>query len=453
MQHFIKSKSISIDCPDVRHEINSALKFAGSSCLTPYIGLERFRKILAPYSIFITATGYMEGESGTRIFNVFQYNALSGENEHGDIVTKTESPYYIVFSYESCCGYYSVECKLVLKNELNESVNSKLKNLLNSKRTSERPTEQIKKNNRPILTDRFRKVRTDSIAQARAENSKKTLSELRLFFEENKHPLVLKVRRHNITDAWDAIKRRHGPHKPHGSKGEHEDIQKQLKSKGIKVSTAEIEKTIRDHQQKKKKRKKILERLREAARGPRLRLSDDELNAAYDMRRKNKSFGEIMSKMGYSDRVLRRELESDANKTRPGVKYEPAPSTLDIDRRRQKYNEIVKDPEKHREKIARIHKNTGGDIEHTANLIGLSTHFTKKVLGLFKLRKKRSPEHPPEVIAKVHDMRRNPAEHGLETGSYTEIAYKMNTSGPEGSRKLTKGAVAGILGRGREKLK
>ena len=196
-QH-LKSHSLDLDIKEVRQEINRALNAGISSALTPYIGIERARKILAPYSVFIPASGFMDEDQGSKIFGVIQYDSISGMNNKGEVVTKTETPYHIYFTYASFGGSYMCSCKLVTVDELDEI------------------------------------VEREHLQEA--------------------SELAKRVIHNNITDAWDTLKRK-GPNMPGASPGQKEMIRANLKQKGIHVSDKDIDDAITAHTKLKKKLK------------------------------------------------------------------------------------------------------------------------------------------------------------------------------------------------------
>lgn len=207
--HHEKSQSLDINFRSVRDEINQKLHNAVGSSLTPYIGLERARKILAPYSIFIPATNYMEGSTGVRTFNVVQFDNIVGMTNDGKVETKTESPYHIYFDYVAGGGTYCCRCKLLTSDELE------------------------------IYMDNYA-----GSANINEEKDKK---------EKKVHPLVARVKHAHISDAWMHARRNNDAKFM-------DTIRAKLKIKGLTVSDDEIkdsikkfdkEKPMRPHKDKK----------------------------------------------------------------------------------------------------------------------------------------------------------------------------------------------------------
>jgi len=71
----------------VRDNINTLLTGALMACtLTPYIALEKVRKVLAYYHISIPGTSFMEGDRGIKVFDVEQFGLKFGMKNDGQIV-------------------------------------------------------------------------------------------------------------------------------------------------------------------------------------------------------------------------------------------------------------------------------------------------------------------------------------------------------------------------------
>lgn len=71
----------------VRDNINTLLTGALMSCtLTPYIALEKVRKVLAYYHISIPGTTFMEGDRGIKTFDVEQFGLKFGLKNDGSVV-------------------------------------------------------------------------------------------------------------------------------------------------------------------------------------------------------------------------------------------------------------------------------------------------------------------------------------------------------------------------------
>ena len=71
----------------VRDNINTLLTGALMACtLTPYIALEKVRKVLAYFHISIPGTSFMEGDRGIKTFEVEQFGLKFGMKNDGQIV-------------------------------------------------------------------------------------------------------------------------------------------------------------------------------------------------------------------------------------------------------------------------------------------------------------------------------------------------------------------------------
>lgn len=96
---------ISIEDQDARARLNSQLGRALSGgCLTPYIGLEKVRRVLAYWSIFIPGVNFLEGNRGEHTFEVSQFGPKLGAHENGQVVTKDEVKFEIHFTWDGCEG-------------------------------------------------------------------------------------------------------------------------------------------------------------------------------------------------------------------------------------------------------------------------------------------------------------------------------------------------------------
>lgn len=109
---------IDIDDRNVQVRINAALGDSlVATVVTPYVGLERVRKALAPFHIHIPGVNFLEGESGHHLFAVNQFGPKIGQHEDGTVVTKDEIKYEIHFSWHCFGGGYSCHAKIVKVGE------------------------------------------------------------------------------------------------------------------------------------------------------------------------------------------------------------------------------------------------------------------------------------------------------------------------------------------------
>jgi hypothetical protein len=115
---------IDVKYPEIRERINSDFeRYLGPSTITQYVGLEKVRKVLAYYSIFIPGVTFLEGLKGEHRFEVSQFGMKIGAHENGKIVTKDEVDFEIVFRWEQMGGSVSCSARIVKTGEkLNEAV-------------------------------------------------------------------------------------------------------------------------------------------------------------------------------------------------------------------------------------------------------------------------------------------------------------------------------------------
>ena len=112
---YVERGFIGVSDHAVRDNINTLLNGALGQCfITPYIALEKVRKVLAYFQIFIPKTTFLEGDRGVEVFEVNQFGNISGMNNNGEVVTKVDSPYNIYFEYKmNDRGLYDVFCEIV----------------------------------------------------------------------------------------------------------------------------------------------------------------------------------------------------------------------------------------------------------------------------------------------------------------------------------------------------
>lgn len=113
---------IGIEDESVRDNINSLLNGVTTKpVVTPYISLERVRKVLAYYHIFLPANQFMRGDCGNKVFNISQFGEKFGMTNDGEVITKSDSPYYLYFEYQmNDYGLFDVYTEIVEEDELEE---------------------------------------------------------------------------------------------------------------------------------------------------------------------------------------------------------------------------------------------------------------------------------------------------------------------------------------------
>jgi hypothetical protein len=118
----VKSGSVDISDSAVRDNINGIIASA-TRCrfVTPYVALERIRRTLASYHIFLPGHSFLEGDSGTAMFPVNQFGVKIGQTEDGQVVTTPPSDFTVYFEYNmSDNGMFDVFCEILDQDELKD---------------------------------------------------------------------------------------------------------------------------------------------------------------------------------------------------------------------------------------------------------------------------------------------------------------------------------------------
>lgn len=123
---YVERGVIDVSDPAARDNINTLLTGALGPCfLTPYIALEKVRKVLAYYHIFLPKTTFLEGDRGVEVFTVKQFGELSGMKDSGEVVTKVDSPLSLYFEYKmNDKGMYDIFSEIVTQEELDDLVDN-----------------------------------------------------------------------------------------------------------------------------------------------------------------------------------------------------------------------------------------------------------------------------------------------------------------------------------------
>lgn len=121
-QSLSNKEFIGIEDESVRDNINSLLNgVTNRPVVTPYISLERVRKVLSYYHIFLPAHQFMQGDCGNKVFNISQFGEKYGQTNDGKFVTKSDSPYSLYFEYQmNDSGLYDIYAEVVDDDELEE---------------------------------------------------------------------------------------------------------------------------------------------------------------------------------------------------------------------------------------------------------------------------------------------------------------------------------------------
>jgi hypothetical protein len=117
----LASGGIGIERDAVRDEINGILSGIGSQpCITPYGSLNRIRKALAYFSIFLPKKVYMEGRHGIEVWEIHQFGDKMGMTDQGEFIKSVPAKYYLFLHYHLIGSMYYLESKIVDDNELEE---------------------------------------------------------------------------------------------------------------------------------------------------------------------------------------------------------------------------------------------------------------------------------------------------------------------------------------------
>ena len=121
---YVERGILDVDDAGVRDNINVLLTGALSSCtLTPYIALEKVRKVLAYFHIHLDKAPFMEGDRGVQVFDVHQFGRSVGMRNDGEVVTKVSQPYSIYFEYQQNeKGMFDIFCEIVTQDELDDLI-------------------------------------------------------------------------------------------------------------------------------------------------------------------------------------------------------------------------------------------------------------------------------------------------------------------------------------------
>lgn len=109
---------IEISKLDVRARINADLtRILALGTITPYVALDRIRRVLAYYHVFIPGVQFLEGLEGEHRFEVTQFGDKLGAADDGRIITHDEINYELVFRWVFGTINFSCSAKLVAKGD------------------------------------------------------------------------------------------------------------------------------------------------------------------------------------------------------------------------------------------------------------------------------------------------------------------------------------------------
>lgn len=123
---YVERGVVDVHDPAVRDNINTLLTGALGQCfITPYIALEKVRKVLAYYHIFLPKTTFLEGDRGVEVFDIKQFGELAGMRNNGDVVTRVDGSQNLYFEYKmNDKGMYDIFCEIVTDEELDDLVDN-----------------------------------------------------------------------------------------------------------------------------------------------------------------------------------------------------------------------------------------------------------------------------------------------------------------------------------------
>jgi hypothetical protein len=118
----VEGGSIDIKDSAVEDAINRYISaVTAKSCVTPYIALEKVRKILAYYKIFLPQTVFLEGDEGHEVFEISQFGDKMGMTDDGVVKVKNDDGLYLYFEWMmNEDGLFDVFSEIVDDDELDE---------------------------------------------------------------------------------------------------------------------------------------------------------------------------------------------------------------------------------------------------------------------------------------------------------------------------------------------
>lgn len=96
----VEGGSIDINDEAVVDAINRNISAITSNAIvTPYVALEKIRKVLAYYKIFIPQTVFLEGDEGNEVFEISQFGEKFGVTDTGEFKSKNDDNLYLYFEW------------------------------------------------------------------------------------------------------------------------------------------------------------------------------------------------------------------------------------------------------------------------------------------------------------------------------------------------------------------
>jgi hypothetical protein len=125
MPTVLSNGSIDIANESVRDEINAYLySIATRPCVTPYVALNRMRKLLAYFHIYLPKRAYMEGRHGVEVWGINQFGDKMGMTDQGEFVKSVPAKFHLFFHYHLVGSHYFIDAKIVNDEELEDKVST-----------------------------------------------------------------------------------------------------------------------------------------------------------------------------------------------------------------------------------------------------------------------------------------------------------------------------------------
>lgn len=120
----------NLDDPRAIDNINNSLdRSLDTYYLTPYIALERIRKVLAPFGVVVPAVVFMHSDGGSKVFPVNQWGGIYGSlgksaDPYNAVDTNLEThptySLYMTWAYDRTRKVYNVYARMVSPEKLAE---------------------------------------------------------------------------------------------------------------------------------------------------------------------------------------------------------------------------------------------------------------------------------------------------------------------------------------------
>ena len=195
---YVERGILDVDDAGVRDNINVLLTGALSSCtLTPYIALEKVRKVLAYFHIHLDKAPFMEGDRGVQVFDVHQFGRSAGMRNDGEVVTKVSQPFSIYFEYQqNDKGMFDIFCEIVTQDELDDLIDDAEEDINDDDTVDDRDERLDESNTEEELTNLHNKMESlKSNLQKLVAMKKAMLQKKKKTVKETSHESVNHVRR------------------------------------------------------------------------------------------------------------------------------------------------------------------------------------------------------------------------------------------------------------------